>query len=313
MTSMRLPIACFTALVSVLGCAAPPKPEPAITPVVIATPPAAARSAPEPADRPAAAPKAVEPASAPIEVAFRRALLAEVGGSGEPDAALFVRGNELEANDPAGARRAYFELIQQMPTSPLVPYAYLAFSDLFFAEANGDPSRFALAQQAYQEVVKYPPPRNRAYAYAWYRLGVVFARLREHARVLDAEKKAIVAVLADRSLPLAERIREAAGDELVLAYAAAGDPARALVFLKGADAANTFRNVTALGDAYARNGALRELVLLYDGPLAATPLEELCVPALAALRSLRSGLDTGQTVTVTQTEARWSQLCARIR
>ena len=75
--------------------------------------------------------------------------------------------------DVSNARRAYFTLIQQRPASPFVPLAYLAFADLFFDEAKGDPTKWELAAQAYEKVVSYPPPQNRAYGYAWYRLAHV--------------------------------------------------------------------------------------------------------------------------------------------
>ena len=42
----------------------------------------------------------------------------------------------------------------------------MAFGELFFQEAQGDPSKWDLAAAAYKEVIKYPPPTNKVYGYA---------------------------------------------------------------------------------------------------------------------------------------------------
>jgi hypothetical protein len=52
--------------------------------------------------------------------------------------------------------------------------AYLAFGELFFNEAQGDPSKWALAEQSYGEVIKYPPPDNKVFGYAHYKLAYVY-------------------------------------------------------------------------------------------------------------------------------------------
>jgi hypothetical protein len=62
------------------------------------------------------------------------------------------------------ARKVYLELIHNWPNSKYIPNAYLAFGELFFNEAQGDPSKWALAEQSYSEVVKYPRPTTRSSA-----------------------------------------------------------------------------------------------------------------------------------------------------
>jgi TolA-binding protein len=90
------------------------------------------------------------------------------------DAALYYLAYEYErASDLAQARRVYFTLIQSYPSSRYIPNAYLAYGELFFNEAFGDASRWALAQQAYQKAISYPPPANEVYGYAWFKLGHV--------------------------------------------------------------------------------------------------------------------------------------------
>jgi TolA-binding protein len=70
--------------------------------------------------------------------------------------------------DKANARRLYYQLIQQYPASPLVPFAYFGLGELFWVEAKADPSKYDLAQQAYQAVHK--TPTNPLYAEAQRRL-----------------------------------------------------------------------------------------------------------------------------------------------
>jgi TolA-binding protein len=80
------------------------------------------------------------------------------------------------------ARRSYFELITKAPLSRLIPLGYFAFGELFFAEGKTDPSKNALAVQAYQEVLKYPPADNPVYADALARLGETHLRMQDDER-----------------------------------------------------------------------------------------------------------------------------------
>lgn len=76
--------------------------------------------------------------------------------------------------DLKNARSGYYELIKNSPQSKLVPHAYFAFGEMFFFEAqHGDPSKLALARQAYQEVLKYPPLTNSVHAYAKKRMAQI--------------------------------------------------------------------------------------------------------------------------------------------
>jgi hypothetical protein len=94
------------------------------------------------------------------------------------DEAFYYAGLEHElSGDQTGARKAYFGLIQKAPQSKLVPLAYFAFAEMFFAEAANDPSKYDLAEQAYQQVLKYPAPQNAVFGEAKNRLDEV-AKLR---------------------------------------------------------------------------------------------------------------------------------------
>ncbi len=92
------------------------------------------------------------------------------------------------AGDLSNARSVYYDLIKRHPTSRLVPHAYLAFAELFAAEAAGDPSKLPLAEQAYAEVVKYPAPQNGLWAYARFRLAELAASRGELALALTHAK-----------------------------------------------------------------------------------------------------------------------------
>ena len=39
---------------------------------------------------------------------------------------------------------------------------------MFFDEAQSDPTKWEIAKQAYQKTIAYPPPDNRVYGYAWF-------------------------------------------------------------------------------------------------------------------------------------------------
>src|ERR1700722_5965672 len=103
------------------------------------------------------------------------------------DEVLYYLAYEYEqANENDKARQAFFVLIQTRPNSKYIPNAYLAFGELFFNEAQGDPSRWDLAASAYTEVIKFPPDKNKVYGYAWYKLGYVFWNKGEFDKALNA-------------------------------------------------------------------------------------------------------------------------------
>jgi tetratricopeptide (TPR) repeat protein len=131
------------------------------------------------------------------------------------DELLCYVGYEYElANDAAQARKAYFDLIQQRPNSRLVPYAYLAFGEMFFKEAANDPSKWGLAREAYVKVISYPPPDNGVYGYAWYKLAHVFWNAGEYDRALRAIHKTIDYGAAYPQMRNASSLAKAARSEI---------------------------------------------------------------------------------------------------
>lgn len=57
-------------------------------------------------------------------------------------------------HDVATARKLYFQVVSEAPRSPLLPYAYFAFGELFAEEVERDPSKTELARQSYAECMK---------------------------------------------------------------------------------------------------------------------------------------------------------------
>jgi tetratricopeptide (TPR) repeat protein len=135
------------------------------------------------------------------------------------DEAFYYLGREYaKAGQADKARKAYFQLIQayfeKAPGSRFLPLAYLSFADLFYAEAEGDPSQFENAKQAYIKVILFHPPDNPAYGFAWYRLGLVFSRTGDRARALHAFQKTIDDGVARPKSPLAQRLAALATDQV---------------------------------------------------------------------------------------------------
>ena len=154
------------------------------------------------------------------------------------------------------ARKVYLELIQSWPNSKFIPNAYLAFGELFFNEAQGDPTKWALAEQSYSEVIKYPAPENKVWGYAHYKLGYVYWNKGDFARAMSELKKTIDYGTQYSSLPNAEQLATSARRDIIPIYALAGDPKRAYDFIKplsgdsGVNSEKTFKLMDDLGQSY---------------------------------------------------------------
>jgi TolA-binding protein len=174
--------ACVLASVALGVVACAHEPPPVAAPALADAPPETA-SSPSPGGQPQAgatsgaasssagpAAPGPSPTSAPLVVAEPASTKAgpaswrEPGSialphGGGPDVEQYARAFESErSGDLPAARRSYFELISKYPNSALVPYAYFAFGELFFQEAEQDPSKLALAAQAFMKVLSFPDP-----------------------------------------------------------------------------------------------------------------------------------------------------------
>ncbi len=307
-----MPRSRWVASILLAGCGAAPVAPPttdvtriAIGPVtaVPAAPVVAPPAASEP-DRRIAVRQAL-----PLPDEFRRELLLRLATSTDVALGAFQDANVAEGGGRLDeARRGYFEIIKQYPQSPLVPYAYLAFGDIFLREAEGDPSKLPLARQAYQKVVAYPPLENLAYAYAWERLAATDTRANDFPKSLDDAKRAIEAITQTPTSPLAEGVALSARVTLVDSYATAGEPAKAPQFFRSTDPSNASTLVVSLGGAYVARGRATELAELYDAALS-TSDAILCAGAARVRDTFHPEGPVG-IVAVTRIESKRRAVCA---
>lgn len=186
------------------------------------------------------------------------------------DEVLYYLAYEYEqAGDLQRARAAYYDLIKKSPGSKFVPNAYLAFGELFFNEAQGDPSKWDLAAQAYAEVVKYPAPQNKVQGYARYKLAYVFWNKGELDKALDSFKKTIEHGVVHPTLPGAAKLADSARRDVIPVYALKGDPARAYDFLHNISGDppgvndKTFKMLDDLGANYIDTGHYPEGIVVF--------------------------------------------------
>ncbi len=191
--------------------------------------------------------------------------------SGCVDEALYFLAYEHEqAGELEKARKVYLQLIQKAPTSKYVASAYLAFGELYFNEAQGDPTKWALAAQAYTEVTKYPLPDNKVYGLAEYKLGYVYWNQGDFAKALGAFKKAIEVGQQYPSISGAPELAKAARRDLVTVYSLGGQAKKAFGFFSplagraGADAQAALGMMDDLGRAYLDSGHYKDGIELYQ-------------------------------------------------
>jgi tetratricopeptide (TPR) repeat protein len=198
------------------------------------------------------------------------------------DEVLYYLAYEYEQKgDYKNARTVYYELIQKSPKSPYIPNAYLAFGELFFQEAQGDPSKWDLAAAAYMEVIKFPPPNNKVYGYARYKLAYVHWNKGEYPQALNEFKKVIEYGDQYTDLPNATQLAKAARRDLIPVYAVSGAPERAFNFFKplsgdkGGDT-KTIEMLNELGLAYIDTGHYKEAIVLYKDLMGRDSGEKTC-------------------------------------
>lgn len=199
------------------------------------------------------------------------------------DEVLYYLAYEHEqAGDLKNARKVYYELVQKAPKSSYIPNAYLAFGELFFQESQGDPSKWALAESAYKEVAKYPPPSNKVYGYSRYKLGYVYWNSGELAKALNEFKAVIEYGEKFAELPNAKQLAKAARRDLVPVYASSGAPEKAYNFFRplsgdsGAEKSESIKMMNELGTAYIDTGHYKEGVVLYQDLMGRDPGPKYC-------------------------------------
>jgi hypothetical protein len=189
------------------------------------------------------------------------------------DEVLYFLAYEYEqANKLEDARRVYYQLINEAPKSKYIPNAYLAFGELFFFEAQSDPSKYELAKQSYQKVLEYQPPENKVWGYAQYKLGYVYWNTgeREMPRALEAFKKVIEYGNQYASLPGVAALQQSARKDIVPVYTVVGKPEAAFAFFRplsgdgGGSNAKTYKMMDDLGLSYIDTGHYADAIAVYE-------------------------------------------------
>ncbi len=191
--------------------------------------------------------------------------------SGCGDEVLYYLAYEYEqAGKSHQARNAYLKLTSNFPNSKYVPAAYLAFGELYFSEAQGDPSAWNLAQQFYEKVVQYPAPKNKLWGYAYYKLGYVHWNKGKYAKAIDAFKKVIEFGMKHPSMPNAKGLSKAARRDIIPVYALKGDATKAWGFLlplsgpNGGNVDKALGMMEDLGQTLADTGMYPHAIALYS-------------------------------------------------
>ena len=198
------------------------------------------------------------------------------GKRGCMDEVLYYLAYEYEqAGQLEKARKVYLELTENWKKSRFVPNAYLAFGELFFQEAQSDPSKWPIAGNFYKEVLKYPPPDNKLWGYGAYKLAYVYWNQGEYGKAIDEFKKVIDFSKKYASLPNAKGLGKSARRDIIPVYALAGDPGKAYSFFKPLTAKSsdgeTFEMMEDLGQNLLDTGHYPEAIVLYKDLLKRQP------------------------------------------
>ncbi len=86
--------------------------------------------------------------------------------AGTDEVRYFLGLEQERAGNAYEARRRFEEIVKAHPSSKFVAAAWVGLGELSFSEARGDASKAALARQAYEEALKFPPPANWLHDFA---------------------------------------------------------------------------------------------------------------------------------------------------
>jgi len=215
--------------------------------------------------------KQMEAAARGKAISYYKRMAAWYAKYSKIDEVLYYLAYEYEqAGDLKSARTTYFELISKAPKSPYIPNAYLAFGELFFQDATADPSKWPLAEQAYKEVLKHPPPVNKLWGFAHYKLGYVYWNQGIYNKALDEFKEVIKFGTTFSNLPNAAQLAKSARRDLIPVYAASEQPERAYNYFKplsgdaGGSDDKTIGMMRDLGFSYLDTGHYDQAIRLYQ-------------------------------------------------
>ncbi len=190
-------------------------------------------------------------------------------GCGDEQAYLAARALQ-RLGDVAEARKLYLKLLQSWPSSRLTAAAYAALGDMFLDAALADPSKLALAQQSFTQVVGTIQPADPLYGQVRHRLAYVAWLGGDGLRAVRELQQAIEVSLRFPATPGALIVAERARADLLPVYVLAGDAKRAHDFIRplSGDSAGatecTISWLDRLWAAYAAAGAPQAAIELID-------------------------------------------------
>ena len=172
------------------------------------------------------------------------------------DEVLYYLAYEYEqGQDLDNARKVYYELIQKAPQSKYIPNAYLAFGELFFNEAQGDPRSGTWPRARTKRSSSIRRRTTRSSATRTTSSPTFYWNKGEFPRALDEFKKTIDYGDSYAAIPNAAQLAKAARRDLIPVYALSGRPEAAYNFfqnLSGDEAGETAEDVQDDGRSRSR-------------------------------------------------------------
>ena len=173
------------------------------------------------------------------------------------DGNLYTESRALErAEILDSARKSYLRLLQSFPQSPLTPHTYFAFGELFYHEAQADPTKSAFAEQSFLEALKYPGPTNTTMPYALFRLAQLHAARGRGPESLNMLKKFGALSETQPEAQCVKALGESSRKLMATTYADAAQPERAFTFFarsmgdRAPAQTNAFETLANLCDVY---------------------------------------------------------------
>jgi tetratricopeptide (TPR) repeat protein len=168
------------------------------------------------------------------------------------DEVLFALGfalDEMKQSDKA--REVYYRLIKSYPESKFVPNAYLSFAEHYFQQGD-----MQAANKFYGKVTEFPPEKNQVYGFALYKQAWCLYNLEDFKGSLQ---KFVEVIEFGKGHPEARdvaNLMKQSRRELVMPYARAGTPAKALEFFQrfAENQAQSFDMLESLAELYYDTG-----------------------------------------------------------
>jgi tetratricopeptide (TPR) repeat protein len=179
---------------------------------------------------------------------------------------------EMKQNDKA--REVYYRLIKNFPESKFVPNAYLSFAEHYFQQGD-----MQAASKFYSKVTEFPPERNAVYGYALYKQAWCLYNIEDFKGSLQ---KFVEVIEFGKSHPEARDVAnllKQSRRELVMPYARAGTPGKALEFFSrfAVDEAQSYEMLENLAELYYDTGDWPATVQIYHKLMGQQPdSDKLC-------------------------------------